>query len=408
MMDTRKALVAVLATVVAAVWTTPALATVGSTDGYIYGTVITRTGNSYTGPIRWGDEEAFWDDLFHSAKEELPYSDYAEEEEESEGRWWQVFSRKMQVMVQSDGSRIFMARFGDIKSIKVVGKDDAEITMKDGTVFEVSGYANDVGTAIAIRDATLGEVELEWKKIDTIEFATTPPDIEPAGTRLHGTVITDAGEFDGYIQWDKQECLSVDRLDGDTDDGRMSIPMGSIASIERRSKRSATVILRDGRELELDGTNDVNDSIRGIVVEDPRYGRVEISWDEFERADFREPGPSGPGYDSYGPSGQLRGTVTDTDGNTHAGAVVFDLDEAFGWEFLNGKSFDIEYNIPFDMVASVVPRRDSTEVTLKNGEELRLEDGQDVSDSNDGVVVELAGGGEEYVPWKKVKRIDFE
>ena len=47
-----------------------------NTDGFIYGTVTTRSGNTYTGPMRWGDEEAFWDDLFHSSKESLPYDDY--------------------------------------------------------------------------------------------------------------------------------------------------------------------------------------------------------------------------------------------------------------------------------------------------------------------------------------------
>ena len=35
----------------------------------IYGKVTTISGESYTGQIRWGKEEAFWTDLFNGNKE---------------------------------------------------------------------------------------------------------------------------------------------------------------------------------------------------------------------------------------------------------------------------------------------------------------------------------------------------
>lgn len=37
------------------------------TSGYIYGTITTYN-SSYTGQIRWGTEEAYWNDLFNSEK----------------------------------------------------------------------------------------------------------------------------------------------------------------------------------------------------------------------------------------------------------------------------------------------------------------------------------------------------
>jgi hypothetical protein len=46
--------------------------------GRIHGTVITHAGSRSTGLIRWGGQEAFWDDLFQSAKLDLPYPVYAE------------------------------------------------------------------------------------------------------------------------------------------------------------------------------------------------------------------------------------------------------------------------------------------------------------------------------------------
>jgi hypothetical protein len=77
---------------------------------------------------------------------------------------------------------------------------------------------------------------------------------------------------------------------------------------------------------------------------------------------------------------------------------------------LNGSSFDVEYTIPFSMVAAIEPRgKSAASVTLRNGEELRLEDSQDVSQKNDGVVV-LKGDAEDgqWFSWRKIERITFD
>jgi hypothetical protein len=63
------------------------LAAKQSNDGFIYGTVATDAGKEYTGFLRWNtDEEAFWDDLFHSAKSELPYLEQVDEQDRDRGR----------------------------------------------------------------------------------------------------------------------------------------------------------------------------------------------------------------------------------------------------------------------------------------------------------------------------------
>ncbi|HEB84495.1 MAG TPA: hypothetical protein ENI92_05780 [Bacteroidetes bacterium] len=457
----------------------------GRKDGYIYGKVETRSGNTYTGLIRWGTEEAFWDDLFHSSKEKLPYMKYLEEQEEKGSEDARAEIRRLEreekklrkkeeklrrrldkadipeeitdlreslvdleeeradlmeqraeayarssrsrqrsrsvvsilggsIRVNWDdrggGSRIFIARFGDIKKIDVIGSEDAEVTMKNGKKYIVSGYSNDVGGKIEVRDNSLGDIKLPWKKIETIEFLPTPGDVKPEGYRLRGTLVTDGGEYNGYIQWDSEECLSTDKLDGDSEDGRVSIPMGAIRSLKRRSMNSTWVQLKDGRKMSLEGTNDVDASIRGIMIEDPRYGRVKVSWDAFEELTFEDEGDSGPGYDTYRPAKPLQGVVTDVNENTYEGRIVFDLDESESWEMLNGNRFDIEYNIPFSRVASISPRsRNSSMVVLTNGEKLRLEGGQDVSDSNDGILVFPEDNEDKrvYIPWEEVEKIDF-
>jgi hypothetical protein len=273
----------------------------------------------------------------------------------------------------------------------------------------MSGGSNDIGTTVTVLDDSLGTVKVDWDRIDRIVFAPTPPSTRPPAYRLYGAVETEEGTFEGYVQWDVQECLSSDLLDGETDDGELSIEMGKIRAIEKRNRNGSRVELKDGRKLVLEGTNDVDSSLRGIHVEDARYGRVKISWDAFERVEFKEVDHSGRGYDDYGPARRLRGTVTDYQDRTHSGDLVFDLDEVWSWEILNGDLGDVEFYIPFEMIEVVEPQRgDESKVVLKNGETLVLGEGQDVSENNDGVVVLRENGRESYVSWNDVKRVEFD
>lgn len=461
-------------------------------QGYIYGKVTTRSGNEYTGLLRWGTEEAFWDDIFHSYKETRPYSDLLDDaididrgEEREMRSQLRDFTRQLDELRREEdklersrrktedldkreelddrieklnesreelsndieemeyeleeaaersrlfdasrsfsalggaisinvrgfsGSRIFAARFGDIDRIEVIGSEDAELTMKSGTVYTVSGYANDVGGTIQVRDKSLGDIKLEWRKIDTIQFMETPKEVHPEGYRLHGTLSADGVEYRGFIQWDSEECLSTDKLDGNSDDGRLAIDMGNIKSIERRSRNGSIVELKDGRRLNLEGTNDVDGSIRGIMVEDERYGRLKVNWDAFEKLVFDDESGSGKAYSDYKKPTQLQGTVTDVNGNTYEGLIVYDIDESESWEMLDGDLFDIEFIIPFGRVKQITPRsRNSCTVVLRNGESLRLEGGQDVSNANDGLMILKNAKDKEpkLLSWESVETIEF-
>jgi len=284
-----------------------------------------------------------------------------------------------------------------------------EVTMKDGEIFAMKGGSNDVGATIAVRDASLGEIKVEWDRIERIVFRPTPPDARPSAFRLYGKVQTEEGPFEGFVQWDLQECLSTDELDGETADGDMSIPMGEIRAIEKRNRKGSTIELKDGREFVLEGTNDVDSSLRGIYVEDARYGRVEIPWEAFERVEFVEVDRTGRAYDDFAPGGQLKGRLVDYEDRTHAGDLVFDLDEARSWEILNGNLGDVEFMIPFGMIRSVEPTRgEASKVVLKSGETLTLRESQDVSESNDGVVVVREDGRNTYRPWDEIKRVEFD
>ena len=378
-------------------------------DGYIYGKITTRDGTTYQGRLRWDDEEAFWGDFFNSSKEDNPWVELVPRAQRGDQRHKvEVFGFELASFGDLHGdTRQFVVRFGDLARIEPHAGESVVVTLKNGTKLRLEGGSNDVESKVRVWDPAAGEVGVEWRRIRAIELLAAPAKLAVADPRLHGTVVTRSGKFTGFIQWDQEECLGSDELDGETNDGDVSLRMGTIRSIERRSSGSSKVTLMDGRKLVLSGTNDVDDDNRGIYVEDPRYGRVLIDWDAFERVDFT-PGGSGPGYGAYAPGKPLTGMVTTAEGRKLVGRLVFDLDESETTEMLDGGRNDIEYSIPLALVARVEPRGDTSRVTLQSGEELVLGDTVDVSDDNAGMLIFEPGSQKPtFVRWDAVERVDF-
>ncbi|MFN7943179.1 MAG: hypothetical protein U0X73_16435 [Thermoanaerobaculia bacterium] len=403
----RLAAVAALAS-----WTLLPLPAAASTagQGRIYGTIETESGNKYTGLLRWGGEEAFWDDHFNASKEDRPALDARDRRSRHRNRDVEVFGIRISGDWSDDwAQRQFIARFGDLSEIRPQRHSEADLVMRNGETIHVEGGSNDLEDDVTVWDEKLGKLDVAWSKIRSIKFTSAPASLTPAERRLYGKVKTTSGEFEGFVQWDSEECLSTDKLDGETEDGDISIEMGNIRSIERRSRRGSWVSLVDGRRIDVSGTNDVDDDIRGILVEDPRYGRVKISWDAFERVDFVPTDKSGRGYDEYPPGKPIVATVTDAHGKTRRGEIAYDLDETGSWELLDGSSDDIDYSIPFEKVKSVRPLGGrAAEVVLRDGSKLRLEGETDVSDDNGGIGFLKGAAAGDYVAWEDVERIDFD
>ncbi|MBL7191692.1 hypothetical protein ISS30_08345 [bacterium] len=364
-------------------------------EGFIYGRITTFGGETYTGTLRWETQECFWDDLFNAEKTENEYVKYVKKEKK--------FSPFNFAIHQ------FVTRFGDIESIMIKGNRKVRIKMKSGSEYDIRGYG-DVGADILVIDVDFGEILVDWDKIDKIEFLPTPKKVDKLGNRLKGKVTTRVAEYSGFIMWDNEECLDIDILDGDSDDGRIKIKFGKIKSIEKDSYHSSKVVTYTGKSIILRGTNDVNNENRGIVIVDERYGRVEVPWNDFEKLELEPNEDSGWPYSYYKPSGKLSGTVEIFRRDSIHGDIVFDLDEAEGFEILNGKISDTEFYIPFQNIKSITPKtRHSSVVILKNEIELILEDSQDVSDSNNGIIIFTGQKDDpEYISWSKVERITFD
>jgi hypothetical protein len=388
--------------------------------GFLYGRVRTDDGTTYTGRLRFGrDEEAFWGDYFNGFKNQNPWVGQVPGLTEK-GRSFTIFGFEIPFgRQQADVRRPFMARFGDIARIDARGRD-IRVTLKSGTVFDINwGGANDFDDGVRVWDDGRGVVDLaSWAggipppshvRLSTIEFLPTAR-LRGAPARLHGTVRTRQGDFSGFIQWDRQACVSTDGIGGRTADGPVTLRFDTIRSIARRSSDGSLVTMVDGREIVLFGAGGEGEGNRGTYVDDPRYGRVLISWDAFERIDFSAAG-SGPAYTDFPQGRPLTGTVTTRAGQRLAGRLVYDLDESETTETLDAPSRGVDYTIPFGLIASVVGGGHAGRATVRlhSGEDLKLERTGDLGEGHAGMLVFVDGRGRpEYVRWTEVERIDFD
>jgi hypothetical protein len=393
-------------------------------SGFLYGRITALDGEVYEGRLRWGgDQEAFWGDFFNGAKDGNPWAAHAPlERRPKEGRRIEIFGIELGGNRANEFSRLFMARFGDVARVEAE-LADVHVTLKSGTVVTLDRFAaGDIDDGVRVWDVRRGVVDLDARWIRIIEFLPTAPLADAPG-RLHGVVRTRQGNFTGFIQWNQQDGVSTDTLDGRTDNGEVRLPYDTIRAIARYSRDTALVTLRDGREMVLSNSREIGRRHRGIYVDDARYGRVLILWDAFERVDFTPAGDvvhdvaagGGPAYGDFPAGRPLSGSVSTLDGRRLDGRLVYDFDESETTETLDVSFASVDYAIPFGLIASIVPPgREGRgagpgRVTLHDGEELLLERSGDLGERNAGMLVFVAGSEHpEYVPWTGIDRIDFD
>ena len=388
-------------------------------QGFIYGTVITEDGDRYIGPIRWGTEEVYWTDMFNASKKENQNLDYLSKESLDKLRGKRgdngIITRFVSISWDrgNDNYKMiheFSTAFGNIKSIEVKSSDRILLELKNGKNMTLGGTGyNDIGARIQILDKEMGLVKVSWNDIELIKFSSAPSNLEETfGNPLYGSVKTEVGEFTGIVQWDHDERLGSDKLDGDTSDDDISISFDKIRSIERDGNSRSQVVLKSGKELELRGSNDVNDENRGIIVNVKELGRVDIKWRDFDKVTFEDAPTNIRDYDSFGPPKELKATVELNDGDKIEGIIAYDLDEEYDLEVLNGQLEDVKFIIPFKYIRTVKPiESDRCQVTLKNGKEFLLGDTQDVGENHSGVLINKKTD-KIYVEWKDVEVVTFQ
>lgn len=382
-------------------------------QGFLYGRLTTNDGATYEGRLRWGgDEEAFWGDYFNGLKDTNPWAAHVPPEQLKESQPLEIFGFEIAHWASRiDLRRPFLARFGDITRIEADGRD-LRVTLKSGTVFHLDRYAaDDFADGIRLWDDRRGVVDFDEGRIRSLELLHTDW-LGTVPARLHGTVHTRQGDFSGFVQWDRKQCVGTDELEGNIPAGKLSLRFDTIRSIARSARDRAHVTRLDGREIALTEAGEVGRN--GIYVDDQRYGRVLVSWDAFERLDFT-PGGRGPSYGDFPPGRPLTGTVTTRSGGRFTGRLVYDLDESETTETLDAPAHGVNYNIPFGLISAIAfgnreefgARR--AHVTLQSGEELQLERTGDLAGGNAGMLIFIDGRVRpEYVRWPDVARVEFD
>jgi hypothetical protein len=380
-----------------------------SHEGFIYGKVYTGR-NTYEGPIRWGTEEVLWTDIFNAAKTDDTYEKLIPEKSDN-GESWDKFTWNFGSIWENVSSHQFTSQFGNFKEMRMSSHGNVLIKLKNGGSIEVKDDGNDIGEKIQVIDPDLGAINISWDNIDRIEFLPTPARLPVTfGLPLYGTVEGERNEkFTGFIVWDNDERLTVDKLDGDSEDGDVSLRFGEITSIRKRGSGSE-VVLKSGREFYLRGSNDVNDENRGVMVVVPGIGVVSFSWDAFSKVTFTTPDNTGPSFDSFKAPAFRSGTVKQLNDSQVSGRIIYDVDEALDFEIIEGKENGIEYFIRLKDIKKVTPRNaDYSMVELVSGKSLLLGDGRDVSENNAGVLVFVKGKKDPvYIPWRRIDQIIFD
>jgi len=386
---------------------------------YLYGSITTVDGDVYRGAIRWDDEEVFLSDVFNAEKEENPYLKYLSKSKErinyernSKKRSWDRFEVTINDERRNATSiydRKFQCRFGDIKSISVTGRESVSLEIKNGKYINLTGGSNDVGTKVWIIDQELGLLKIDWERIEIVNFETpSSNNIETFGEPIYGRLTTTKGEFTGFIQWDHDERLAGDILNGRGKDGDLAIPFNKIKIIEKTEKGSL-ITLNSDRQFELTGENDVNKYNRGIIVSIPNVGRIDLPWSHFLSLEILSRLKSNNDcLSEYRVSKRLFATLVTKKGKSYKGVIVYDLDEAMDSEVLNGLNDELEFFVPFRNIGSIEPMAyNYCLVELKNGMKLYLGDQTDVSNKNAGVIVFVNEDEYHIFKWKEIERINF-
>lgn len=375
----------------------------------LYGRIATRDGVTFEGRLRFGgNQEAFWGDYFNGVKNENPWAALVPRERLPGGsRPFEIFGFQLFSLSDPvDLKRPFMARFGDLTRIEARGRD-VRVTLKSGTVFDLDRLsASDFDDGVHIWDALHGVTSLDSIRIRSIDFLPAS-EAGPAPARLHGAVQTAHGLFTGFIQWDRRESFESGELTGQAGEGSVRLRFADVISIAPESAETSLVTLRDGRQLRLTNPRQLGKDNLGLYVDDPRYGRVLVSWRAFRHAGFT-PAPPGPAYDEFSPGHPLSGTVITRSGQRLAGRIVFDLDESESTETLDAPAHGVDYTLPFSLIASIALDPPSPLITLHSGEQLHLEPKGDLSPNNAGLLIFVdARPTPEYLPWSEVRQIDF-
>ncbi|MFW6330428.1 MAG: hypothetical protein ACOC3J_01760, partial [Gemmatimonadota bacterium] len=265
-------------------------------------------------------------------------------------------------------------------------------------------------------------------------------------SRLYGRLeTTDGSVYEGFIRWDRNEAGWYDVLHADKPipernrrdaerlgwepertrnrievfgigitlpdtrvvvgrSAQSGIRFGHISALEVRGSSGARLLLKSGEEVELRGGGDLGASVDDILVDDRRGGLVELNWRDIRVIDFF---PAPPVTSGWGQ--RVFGTLRTRDGAAFTGYIVWDMDELYGSDVLDGDERGRDREIPFSQIRGIERLgSDASRVLLAGGEAVVLRGSNDVDHGNRDIMVADPALGEVRIEWEAFDRVMFE
>lgn len=226
----------------------------------LYGTVTPRTGAALSGFVTWDLDEAVATDVLDG---------------EQGGRERDVPFAEIATIERLDG-----------RSARVVLATGQEVVLR-GT-----NDVNERNRGVEISVPAFGRVTVPWNELKALRLgaARAGPgyDAFDGGGPLAGTVETvDGARVAGRIRWNNDKEATWEVLRGRSNGLEYGVELGAVESVERVGSSSARLTLRDGRQVLLEGSSDVDATSRGLFVV-PRGGgeTVLVRWRDVARVTF--------------------------------------------------------------------------------------------------------------------------
>lgn len=228
----------------------------------LYGTVLTRSGFTYTGLIKWDMDE-------------------------------HLRSNYIDGLTEDDKNKRF--RFMNIYSIRP--KDHgALIKLRTGAEVFLHGNSNvnNKNQGIVVSTPDWGRVIIRWRDFKEASFLPYPENSDfgynafKKGNPLKGQVrTTDNETWEGPLIYDLDEKLDIETLDGWDKAGALrQVPFGFISKVYPVSSERSAVILKDGNKLVLGNRSDVTKKNWGIMVFLPQERYQYIPWNKISWVSF--------------------------------------------------------------------------------------------------------------------------
>jgi hypothetical protein len=219
--------------------------------------------------------------------------------------------------------------------------------------------------------------------------------------RIYGRVLTTSGEeVTGYLRWNGREASWADVMPATESVGNAvaGLRFGHMNSLQPVNGRTVQAELKSGEVIQVAAlASEPGVGLAPLGVEMGKGEAREIPWSQVARIEFlSEPLDRAPS------SERLHGTVVTRSGMAFTGYIMWDLDESFRDEVLEGETRFLQF-----AEIDEIQRRAAggVRVVTASGMSMVLSGTRDVDRTNRGISVADPGLGNVVIPFDRFKEL---